>query len=232
MFLIEGTSGRICLEIGTIERDRGGGENAGADFSKNEPDIFLKRVFRHLLSKLEWLPSMTRAGAAWENPFDLSCACGQPLICLVSFLSPTFLWCVVFLIFIRPEAHVSLRVICMCGFQYEIKDTMNVLTSLSRVLLWASCKVNISQHLGGFLECQGPARRKGVAAGCGPRFLIMDKGRGSAGCLRFLRERHGILAGRDRVLMAGAGGRGTGGKDRGQRTAPGKPVARLKAETP
>jgi hypothetical protein len=47
-----------------------------------------------------------------------------------------------------------------------------------------------------------------------------------------LRERPGILAGRDRILMAGAGGRGTGGKDRGQRTAPGKPVARLKAETP
>ena len=143
-------------------------------------------------------------------------------------LSRTFLWFIVFMIFIRAEAHVSLRVICMCGFQYEIKDTMIVFTSLSRVLLWVICKVNISQRLGGFLECQGPARRKGVAAGCGSRIFDKGQGRGSAGCLGVLRERHGILAGRDRILMAGAGGRGTGEKTGGNGLLQASPLPDLK----
>ena len=98
--------------------------------------------------------------------------------------------------------------------------------------LWAICKVNISQRLGGFLECQGPARRKGVAAGCGSR--VFDKGQGAGfgglpGVFRgkarsFGREGPDFYGGRRRTRYEG--------KDRGQRTAPGKPVARLKAETP
>jgi hypothetical protein len=118
-------------------------------------------------------------------------------------LSRTFLWFIVFLIFIRAKAHVSLRVICMCGFQYDIKDTMIVFTSLSRVLLWVICKVNINERLDGFLECQGPARRKGVAAGCGSRVLDKGQGAGFGGL-------PGVFGGKARSFgRAGAGGRGT-----------------------
>ena len=105
---------------------------------------------------------------------------------------------------------------------------MKDFTSLGRVLWWAICKVNISQRLGGFLECQGPVRRKSVAAGCGSRVFDKGKGQGSAGCLGFLGERPGVLAGRYRILMAGAGGRGTREKTGGNGLLQASPLPDLK----
>ena len=102
------------------------------------------RMFDHVFSYVEGFAFVLWARASWCNSYNLADTFRkQSLICLMTFLAPTFLRLVAFRFSARAQSNSMTGITRVSRFQYGVKDVMNVHASFCCMLFGAIREVHL-----------------------------------------------------------------------------------------